>query len=175
MDGATALGTAKLAGGSAAFKAAALTEGSHSITAVYSGDSNYLGSTSGTLNQVINPLTNLAVTMGGATSVKTGKNVTYTIKVTNKGPSTATGVVLTDILPAGVSLVSTSSTPGTVQVVGNTISVLLGTLLSGTTATITIVVTTSTPGTVTNTASAAGNETDPTSTNNTDTVITTVT
>jgi uncharacterized repeat protein (TIGR01451 family) len=176
MDGATVLGTAKLVAGSAAFKTAALTEGSHSITAVYGGDGNYQESMSAILTQIINPLTDLAVVMGGATSAKSGKNITYTIKVTNKGPSTATGVTLTDILPAGVTLVSASSTQGTVQVVGNTVTVTIGTLLSGAPATtITIVVTTTTPGSITNTASVTGTETDPKSTNNSDMVTTVVT
>jgi uncharacterized repeat protein (TIGR01451 family) len=40
--------------------------------------------------------------------VSAGRRLTYTLSVDNAGPSTATGVVLTDTLPAGVSLVSTS-------------------------------------------------------------------
>ncbi len=39
-------------------------------------------------------------------SVLDGGNVTYTVTVTNKGPETATGVEVTDNLPAGVSYVS---------------------------------------------------------------------
>ncbi len=63
MDGATPLGTSNLAGGSATLKTTALTVGSHTITAVYNGNSDYLGSTSANLNQVINPLADLAVTV----------------------------------------------------------------------------------------------------------------
>jgi Autotransporter beta-domain/Bacterial Ig-like domain (group 3) len=46
MDGAATLGTASLSGGVATFSTAALSPGSHSITAVYGGDSNNTGSTS---------------------------------------------------------------------------------------------------------------------------------
>src|SRR5213076_2793833 len=35
-----------------------------------------------------------------------GQNVTFTVTVTNNGPDTATGVVVTDLLPAGLTYVS---------------------------------------------------------------------
>ena len=54
MDGTTVLGTITLSGGSAAFTTSALAVGSHSITAVYSGDFNYLASTSPVLVQKVN-------------------------------------------------------------------------------------------------------------------------
>ncbi|MCH5377599.1 MAG: DUF11 domain-containing protein, partial [Planctomycetes bacterium] len=42
-----------------------------------------------------------------------GENVTFTIGVANTGPDTATGVVLTDKLPAGLSFVSATTSQGT--------------------------------------------------------------
>ena len=42
-----------------------------------------------------------------------GQNVNFTITVTNIGPSTATHVVTTDALPAGLTFVSDSATQGT--------------------------------------------------------------
>jgi len=44
--------------------------------------------------------------------VVTGSNVTYTLTVRNNGPSAATNVVVTDLLPAGTTFVSCSSTAG---------------------------------------------------------------
>ena len=38
--------------------------------------------------------------------VTAGKNLTYTVQVTNGGPSTASAVTVTDTLPAGVTFVS---------------------------------------------------------------------
>jgi len=54
MDGTTVLSTVTLSGGSAAFTTSALAVGNHSITAVYSGDFNYLASTSAVLVQKVN-------------------------------------------------------------------------------------------------------------------------
>ncbi len=47
MDGLTRLGTASLIGGQATFTASNLTAGSHAISAVFSGDADFLASTSG--------------------------------------------------------------------------------------------------------------------------------
>ena len=49
-------GNRPISGGSASFSTSSLTNGDHSITAVYSGDSNYYGSTSSPLIQTVNPL-----------------------------------------------------------------------------------------------------------------------
>lgn len=52
-DGGTVLGTAALAAGSAAFTTGDLIAGPHTITAVYSGDPSYAGSTSAALTQTV--------------------------------------------------------------------------------------------------------------------------
>lgn len=54
-DGATNLGgPVTLSGGSATFATSALTQGSHSMTAVYSGDAGNATSTSSILTQTVN-------------------------------------------------------------------------------------------------------------------------
>jgi hypothetical protein len=52
-DGAAVLGTGTLVGGKATFSTAALTVGTHTITAVYSGDSHFLPSTAPAIRQVV--------------------------------------------------------------------------------------------------------------------------
>jgi len=52
-DGATVLGSVTVSGGAAAFQTSTLAVGSHSITAVYSGDGNYNTSTPSGLTQTI--------------------------------------------------------------------------------------------------------------------------
>ncbi|UCB43247.1 MAG: DUF11 domain-containing protein, partial [Dehalococcoidales bacterium] len=104
----------------------------------------------------------------------------YTVVVTNNGPSDASGVVVTDTLPAGVSYVSAAGSQGTVGHVRGVVTWNVGELASGASATLTIVVTvdSDTEGTITNTASVDGDDTDPNETNNTaseDTVVNTET
>jgi uncharacterized repeat protein (TIGR01451 family) len=88
-----------------------------------------------------------------------GATATYTIVVTNNGPGAAANVVVTDDLPAGSTLVSSSAgCTGT-----TTVTCTVGTLAAGGSATIPLVVTLPpTPGTVVNTARASTTSTDPT-------------
>ena len=58
----------------------------------------------------------LAIQKTAATSSpKSGSDDQYTVTVTNEGPSTAAGVVVTDSLPSGLSLVSASASVGVVH------------------------------------------------------------
>jgi len=54
------------------------------------------------------PTADVAVTKTGATTVLPNGTVAYTIVASNSGPGTAAAVVVTDTLPAGVSVVSVS-------------------------------------------------------------------
>jgi uncharacterized repeat protein (TIGR01451 family)/CSLREA domain-containing protein len=102
----------------------------------------------------------LALSGTAPSSVTLGNNVTYTLTVTNDGTAAATGVTLTDTLPAGVKFVSATGgvTPGEGVLTFN-----LGNLAAHATApTVTIIVTPTAAGTLHNTASVAGNEPDPT-------------
>jgi hypothetical protein len=91
MDGVTTLGSAALnANGVATFSTAALSAGTHSITAAYNGDSSYSGSTSPALSQSV-------VKAGTTTTLTSSRNpsnpsqsVTFKAAVS---PSTATGTV----------------------------------------------------------------------------------
>lgn len=105
--------------------------------------------------------------------VTIGENVTYTITVTNNGPDTATGVTVTDPLPAGSALVSASASQGSCSGT-TTVSCDLGSLANGASATVTIVVMTTAVGTLSNTAAASASTADPTSANNAASAATTV-
>src|SRR5260370_632429 len=50
----------------------------------------------------------LSITKTAPATVVAGNQLTYTITVTNNGPSNATNVIVTDTLPAGVNFLSTS-------------------------------------------------------------------
>lgn len=58
MDGTVSLGTSVLTAGKATLTTSGLGVGSHSISAVYSGDANNLGSSSTTLTETVNPSAN---------------------------------------------------------------------------------------------------------------------
>lgn len=62
-----------------------------------------------TVSYVVGPSSHLEATMtGNPFAMWVGDNVTYTIAVRNTGPSTTSGVTVTDTLPAGLSPVSAS-------------------------------------------------------------------
>jgi uncharacterized repeat protein (TIGR01451 family) len=95
-----------------------------------------------------------------------GDTVTFTITAHDNGPDDATGVAITDNVPAGLALVSATPSQGTYA--GGRWSV--GTLTAsgaGATATLSILATVQQAGAITNTASvSASDQPDPNSTNN---------
>jgi uncharacterized repeat protein (TIGR01451 family) len=101
------------------------------------------------------------------TSLVAGQPVTYTLTVVNHGPSIATGVVLSDPMPVGIT--ASTATGVTGCVVGGTVTCPVGTLAVGASATITItanVGAAATAGTSVNTATITSTSPDPASANN---------
>jgi hypothetical protein len=90
LDGSTALGSATIAGGSGALSLSTLAAGAHSITAVYSGDANYLTGTSPVLTQTVNKAPTSVALASSKNPAPSGQSVTLTATVS---PSSATGTV----------------------------------------------------------------------------------
>jgi hypothetical protein len=80
-DGATALATVALSGGSAAFTASGLSAGNHNITVSYSGDAYFDASASSTLAQTVAPAT-LTVTANNASAAYGQPIPTFTDAIT---------------------------------------------------------------------------------------------
>ena len=89
MDGTTLLGTAVLNGnGVAIYTVPAFSTGSHSITAIYSGDTNNLGTTPALSLNVNQATTAVGLTSSGSPSIA-GVSITLSAKVTGNGGSLA--------------------------------------------------------------------------------------
>ena len=116
----------------------------------------------------------LVLAKSGAATASANANVAYTITVTNNGPTGATNVVMTDVLPAGTTFVSATTTQGSCSGT-TTVLCALGSMTNGSTATITLTIKMpSTATTVSNTASVTASENDPTPGNNAGTAATVV-
>ena len=72
-----------------------------------------------------------------------GQNLSYTLLITNTGPGAATGVVVADTLPAGVTYVSATPSQGTCSQSSGVVSCNLNSLANGASATVTVVTTVS--------------------------------
>ena len=125
-------------------------------------------------NQDTEPTTVLASTDADLLIVKTdapdvavaGTDVSYTLSVTNRGPATATGVTVTDTLPAGTTFVSGSTG---CSAAGAVVTCTAGTLAAGSSLALGITITTPpTPGVIDDTATVSATEPDPIPGNNTD-------
>lgn len=108
--------------------------------------------------------------------VSAGANLTYTLTIANTGPSDATGVMVTNLLPASATFLSATTSQGTWAQNGGMVTGSLGVVPGGTNATMTIVVIPSLAGTIlTNVAMVSRAEPDGYLGNNTATVTTPVT
>ena len=95
-----------------------------------------------------------------------GQQITYTVTVTNNGPNAATGVRVTDIVPASLGSIVVTPSIGSYAAPTWTIG-SMGTKGKDATATLTVVANISATGTITNIASVTGNELDSNIGNNT--------
>src|SRR3989344_4178629 len=145
---------------------------SYTITAT-----NDCGIDAKTFVLVVNPLggggsspsANLAVTKTvDKSTASVGDTITYTITLTNNGPSDATGVSVTDAIPSELNFVSATSTTGSYSTTTGmwTIGDLMNS--SSTVLTLSATIKSGNEGkTITNTSIASGTQTDPVSSDNT--------
>ena len=137
-NGPTALGLpVEMASGIAQFTTSALVVGSQSITASYSGDSNYAASTSAVYTQTVNPLVNVGVSLsisatlgktpyvvGSSTLYVPGNQLTYTFSVNNSGSASLAGTTLVNYTaPAGYAIVNAVAPNSSSYQVTNTSSI----------------------------------------------------
>ncbi|HEX2832283.1 MAG TPA: hypothetical protein VHW00_04670 [Thermoanaerobaculia bacterium] len=109
----------------------------------------------------------LAITKTAAATVLTNGTLTYTIGVTNNGPATATGIVIDDTLPAGVTVTNINAGPWScTQLVGSVRC--SGSALANSSSSIQLTVTApAQSGTITNIVTIGATTADPVIANNT--------
>jgi MBG domain/Bacterial Ig-like domain (group 3)/Putative Ig domain/NHL repeat len=123
MDGATLLGSSPLSTGTASFSTSSLAAGSHSITAVYSGDTDFASASSSPLSQAVlqftvSPVSSSGGAGGGSETVPPGGTGTYTIAITPTTGTTFPTITYLTVtgLPSGAT--ATLATSGWKQVAG---------------------------------------------------------
>jgi uncharacterized repeat protein (TIGR01451 family) len=102
------------------------------------------GNNSASVTTTVTTQNDVGITKSGPSTILAGSALTYTLNVTNTGPSTATSVSVSDVLPTGVTFVSGTSligstVAGTVSVNNGTASVTIPTLNPGETAVVTLI------------------------------------
>lgn len=109
------------------------------------------------------------VKTAGSDTGRAGEDITYTLAVTNDGPSTARSVRLSDDLPEGLSVDRVTPASDCSGTSGRTVRCALGDVADGATRTVTVVARTSSrlTGAVVNTASVSGDTVDPDDTDDT--------
>jgi uncharacterized repeat protein (TIGR01451 family) len=153
------------ASGEATFTYTGANAGTDTITATYSKNGNVLATDTAEKTWIVRNA-DLSITKTGPAFAQSGGTITYSISVGNGGPADATGVTVSDPLPAGETLVSATPSQGTCS---GSVTCNLGSIANGGSATITIVanVTAACGATLTNTATVSGDQPDPNTANNT--------
>lgn len=110
----------------------------------------------------------LTASLTGLVSVAAGDNFTQTVSISNLGPQSATGIIVRDTLPAGISVVAVT---GAATVSNGVVAWMIPNLASMATTNLTLTMKANTIGQFTNTVIASSGASDPVAGNNTSSFI----
>jgi uncharacterized repeat protein (TIGR01451 family) len=145
--------------------------GTCTITANQAGNASFNAAPQVTQNVTITGA-DVALTQAAAPNPgSTGKDVIFTLTVTNNGPAAASGLTLTDTVPAGSTFIW--ATPGCAHAAG-TVTCSVGTLANGASLAHKVVLRRATAGSITNNAAVTFAAADPASANNNSSLAVTV-
>jgi hypothetical protein len=128
VDGATTLGAIVLSAGSAQLTAPALTVGSHALTAIYSGDANFTGSTSSTLSQTVQKDGTTASVVSSVNPALFGRSVKFTATIGALAPGSGTPTGTVTFLDGATPLATAKLSGGHASLTENTLSVSVHTI-----------------------------------------------
>jgi uncharacterized repeat protein (TIGR01451 family) len=121
-----------------------------------SGEASGAG-TGPTAPVTVTPSADVAVTKtASAPTINDGQEVTFTVTAKNNGPDAASGVAVTDLLPAGLEYVSSSVSQGSYERARGVWTV--GGLANAASATLTVTAKATKTGSITNTATKTAEE-----------------
>lgn len=122
----------------------------------------------------VTPAANLSLAAVAPNPVALSAEFPCSFTVTNRGPSSARDVVFVNEMPSGLSMVRASTTLGTLNVVGRTMTWSIGSVPTGSSATVTVIARANTVGTMVNRVSVGSDLVDLNPADNASTVVTTV-
>jgi uncharacterized repeat protein (TIGR01451 family) len=125
------------------------------------------GTDQSTASTCVQAVVDLSITKSGSPASQTlgDGNITWTMVVTNNGPSADTGVKITDPMPTGNTFVSATTTQGTCTG-GAILNCTIGNMAAGASVTITLITTPTVAGTQTNTVAVSGDRPETNTANN---------
>lgn len=131
-------------------------------------DPNLSNNSATVTGTIVNSATgaDLAVIGSGPATSTEGANVTYSFTVTNNGPTNALSVVLTNTLGVNLSFVSAFTPHGSFSQSGGVVTFSLGTMVSGSSVTVTVTAKTTEDGSLTDSSSVTSGTNDPNPANN---------
>jgi uncharacterized repeat protein (TIGR01451 family) len=106
--------------------------------------------------------------------VVVANNVVYTVIVANNGPEPATGIIVTDTLPANTSFISATPVQGSCLQNAGIVTCNLGALNPATSTSVTVIVQPTMPAAIVNQVTVSANEADLNASNNTSSINTSV-
>lgn len=121
------------------------------------------------------PVADLGMALSGTPEpVLLGQTLTYSILITNHGPNLASGVTVSDTLPAGIRFVSAVPSQGVCSNLADAVTCVLGSLASKGSASVSLTCQPTLVGRLTNTVNVSGDPFDPDPNNNAAQAVSTV-
>jgi uncharacterized repeat protein (TIGR01451 family) len=122
------------------------------------------------VTKLVETSADVGITKAAAGAFVAGQDGTFTITVSNAGPTAATGVTVTDTIVPAATFVSSTPSQGSCSGT-TTVTCTLGTIANGASATITLIVQPTAPGPLSNTATVSSSPADLDAANNTSTAV----